>query len=98
MQIDLDHWKGHLDQELTCRIERRILGVLGSTSGLLLPEFRPISRFERLQLAFKIAAAPAVARSLRLRLEYVFSFFGFSVHLLLKDHLRRLLASARIDG
>ena len=96
MQIDLARWNGDLDPEISRRIERRLLAVLGSTSGLFLPETRTISRIARLKLAFRIARAPAVARSYRLRVEYVLIFFGFDFHLKIKDGLRSF--SARVRG
>lgn len=95
MQIDLALCAGNIDQDLKLRIERRILAVIKSASGLLLPEVRPINRLARLQLAFKIATAPAVARSIRIRLEYTFDFFGFSFHVLLKNRIRKLIESRR---
>ena len=95
MQIDLAHINGELDPKTSRRIERRILNVLGSTSGLLLPETRPIGPLARLQLAFRIVTAPAVARSFRLRVEYALGFFGFNFHLRLKDRMRGLIGGVR---
>lgn len=88
MQIDLARWNGELDPETSRRIERRILVVLGSTSGLLLPEKRVIRGIDRLKFGLRIAGAPAVARSFRLRVEYMLVFFGFNFHLKIKNWLR----------
>jgi len=95
MQIDLARWSDELDSEISRRIERRILGVLGSTSGLLLPETRAIRGIGSLKFAFRVAGAPAVARSFRLRVEYVLMFFGFNFHLKIKNRLRSFSARVR---
>jgi glycosyltransferase involved in cell wall biosynthesis len=98
MQIDLSHWNGELDPDLKRRIEGRILAVLSSTSGLLLPETRVVSGYGRVRVALRIVAAPAIARSFRLRLEYAFSFLGFNFHRRVKGSLRRLTGRQRRDG
>jgi glycosyltransferase involved in cell wall biosynthesis len=96
MQVDLVRWQGEIDQALRHRIERRILGVLRSAAGLLLPETRPLSLLHKLRFAFRVACAPAVASSLRPRIEYMLTFFGFSLHTRIKEHLR--LAIGRVRG
>lgn len=95
MQRDLAGWTGEIDPVLRCRIEQRILEVLRSVSGLILPETRPIDPLERLRLALRIATALAVASSFRLRVEYALSFLGLEWHLRLKDSLRPLLGDQR---
>lgn len=95
MQIDLARWNGELDPEISRRIESRILAVLESASGLLLPETRAIRGIGRLKFALRIARAPAVARSFRLRVEYVLMFFGFNFHLKIKNRLRSVSTRVR---
>lgn len=95
MQSDLMRWQDATDADMKCRIEARLLAVIGSASGLILPEGRTLTILEQLQLALKMLAAPAIARSFRLRLEYTLSFFGFRVHLELKDRLRPFLSKRK---
>ncbi len=91
MQRDLAGWTGDIDTVLRNRIEKRILEVLRSVPGLVLPETRPIGPLERLRLALRIATALGVANSFRLRVEYALSFFGFDWHLRIKDGFRRFV-------
>ena len=98
MQTDLARWTGPLDPELRARIERRILAVLQSAPGLLIPETQPIGRLARIRLGLRIATAPAVARTFALRADYVLGFFGFDVHNRLKTRLRPLIGRFRRTG
>lgn len=59
-----------------------------SASGLLLPEKKVIRGIDRLKFGLRFAGAPAVARSFRLRAEYVLIFFGFNFHLKIDNLLR----------
>lgn len=95
MQNDLALWQGELNSEIKQRIEMCILAVLRSTSGLLLPETRPLGGIARMRLALRLATAPAVARTFPLRVAYALSFFGFDFHQRLKTRLRRLICPLR---
>ena len=90
MQRDLAGWQGEINPALRRRIEQRILKVLHSSAGLMIPETRPINRMERAQLALRIVMSLAVASNLRLRVEYALSFFGFKIHLRMKERLRKI--------
>lgn len=90
MQRDLANWRGEIDPALRRRIERQILKVLRSSSGLMLPETRSAGLLEQSLLTLRMATSLAVASSFRLRVEYLLSFFGFEAHVRLKDYIRRL--------
>ncbi|NIJ41636.1 glycosyltransferase involved in cell wall biosynthesis [Parvibaculum indicum] len=90
MQRDLANWQGQIDPALRQRIERQVLAVLHSTSGLMLPETRSVGPLERSLLALRMATALAVASNLRLRVEYALSFLGFEAHVRLKNYIRQL--------
>lgn len=91
MQADLAGWQGNIDLTLRIRIERRILMVLHSVSNLFLPQTASLGELQKLGFFFRMIAAPAVASTFRLRVEYALSFFGFTFHLSIKNVLHRLL-------
>lgn len=90
MQRDLANWPGEMDPALRQRIERQILTALRSSSGLMLPETCSVGLLERSLLAMRMATSLAIASNFRLRVEHVLIFFGFELHVRLKDHIRRL--------
>lgn len=95
MQRDLAGWNSEFDPVLRSRIERRILAVLHSVSGLLLPESCQIGNLERINLARRVLTAPAIARTFRMRINYMLSLFGFIFHQHLNVRLRSLKSSIR---
>ena len=90
MQADLARWDGSINEALRIRIERRILAVLRSVSGLMLPETSRIGILQKLAFCFRMVLAPAVAPKFRLRVEYALSFFGIQFHARIKNSLRHL--------
>ncbi|WP_417808820.1 glycosyltransferase family 2 protein [Thioclava sp.] len=94
MQSDLARSDGEIDEGLRSRIEFRILAVLHSASGLILPENRSLNRLERVRLVLRMLSAPAVASRFRVRAEYVLDFLGFEFHQRLKIRLRMLISNS----
>ncbi|WP_292073784.1 glycosyltransferase family 2 protein [Mesorhizobium sp.] len=88
MQSDLNERNADIDERTARRIEVNILSVIKSSSKLLLPEFRRIGLMSKTVIMFKMLASPSVARTVRYRLEYALSFFGFGIHIALKSYVR----------
>lgn len=93
MQRDLAAWDGLEESDLRSRIERRILAIMKSAPRLMLAETQSIGPLEKLRLGFLISTSPAVARTLRMRVDYALSFFGFEFHDRLKVRLRLMIGN-----
>lgn len=92
MQTDLNRWQGDIAPELRSQIEKRLLAVSNSATGLFLPETKPLCFAAKVRFALKLIRSQAVAKSFRVRVEYALSFFGFDFHTRLKSSLRRKLS------
>lgn len=90
MQSDLARWDGEIPDSLRVQIERRILGVLRSISGLFVSQSGRVGIVEKARLVASIATAPAISSSLRDRLEFALTFFDFRFHIKFKRLLLRL--------